>query len=556
MIIGIDMGGTHTDGVVVDRGEIIKTAKKTTDRQCLLTTIWSILQELLEGLDKKKIFRINLSTTVSTNAIVENKKSSVGMIIQCGPGMSYDFSSAGDQIELISGYIDHRGTAVSEVPEAEVHRIKNSFITNKIESIGIVSKFSNRNPGHEKQISKILEDSFGTITLGHSLSGKLNFPRRVHTAYLNSSVHATFKYFADSFEESLKKEGIEAPVHILKADGGTISLDTARNTPAETILSGPAASSMGLSALFSENQDGVLLDIGGTTTDIFFLADGVHLFEPLGISIGSHKTLIRAIYSASIGFGGDSHVRLENNKIKIGPQRKGFPVAFGGKHLTPTDALVALGKIKAGNKEQAVEAIEQLASKMNLTANEAANKILNEMSESIKEKTISLLEKINSRPVYTVHELLEGKKIKPQFINMIGGPAEALAPFLEQAFGLTVKYPKLHQVANALGAALAKPTMEINMHADTERGMLSVPEVDIYEAIDQSYDLSMAEKRALDIVKESTASLGGTPDSIEAEIIESSSFNMIKGFMSTSKNIRVRAQTKPGLAYSIKGMNK
>jgi hypothetical protein len=86
--------------------------------------------------------------------------------------------------------------------------------------------------------------------------------------------------------------------------------------------------------------------------------------------------------------------------------------------------------------------------------------------------------------------------------------------------------------------------------------MLSVPEVDIYEAIDQSYDLSMAEKRALDIVKESTASLGGTPDSIEAEIIESSSFNMIKGFMSTSKNIRVRAQTKPGLAYSIKGMNK
>jgi N-methylhydantoinase A/oxoprolinase/acetone carboxylase beta subunit len=207
MIIGIDMGGTHTDGVVVDRGEIIKTAKKTTDRQCLLTTIWSILQELLEGLDKKKIFRINLSTTVSTNAIVENKKSSVGMIIQCGPGMSYDFSSAGDQIELISGYIDHRGTAVSEVPEAEVHRIKNSFITNKIESIGIVSKFSNRNPGHEKQISKILEDSFGTITLGHSLSGKLNFPRRVHTAYLNSSVHATFKYFADSFEESLKKEG-------------------------------------------------------------------------------------------------------------------------------------------------------------------------------------------------------------------------------------------------------------------------------------------------------------------------------------------------------------
>ncbi|HSH50044.1 MAG TPA: hydantoinase/oxoprolinase N-terminal domain-containing protein, partial [Halomonas sp.] len=93
MIIGIDMGGTHTDGVIVDKEKILKTAKRTTDRKNLLTTIWSTLQELLEGRDKEKISSINLSTTVSTNAIVENKASRVGMIVQSGPGLNHDFSS-------------------------------------------------------------------------------------------------------------------------------------------------------------------------------------------------------------------------------------------------------------------------------------------------------------------------------------------------------------------------------------------------------------------------------------------------------------------------------
>lgn len=551
MIIGIDMGGTHTDGVIVDKEKILKTAKRTTDRKNLLTTIWSTLQELLEGRDKEKISSINLSTTVSTNAIVENKASRVGMIVQSGPGLNHDFSSVGAQIEHIGGYSDHRGTVISEVSANEIQKIKRSFIAQKIESIGIVCKFSTRNPGHEKQISSMLEDSFDIITMGHSLSGKLNFPRRVHTAYLNSAVHEAFNTFADSFEESLKKEGIHAPVHILKADGGTISLATARRTPAETILSGPAASAMGLSALFSENQDGVLLDIGGTTTDIFFLADGAHLFEPSGTSIGGHKTLIRAIYSVSLGVGGDSHVRLEGGEIKIGPQRKGHPVAFGGSHLTPTDAMIVLDKLDAGNKEQAVLAVGQFAEKLNMTTREAANKILYEMSRSIKEKTDFLLEKINLRPVYTVHELIENKQIKPQFMNVVGGPAKILAPFLENTFGLAVHYPKLHEIANAVGAALAKPTMEINMYVDTERRVLSVPKAGIYETIDASYDLTMAESRALEIVKEGAKKLGGTADDIEAEIIESSSFNMVKGFQDISKNIRVRAQTKPGLTHRI-----
>src|SRR5690606_7293957 len=126
-------------------------------------------------------------------------------------------------------------------------------------------------------------------------------------------------------------------------DGGTMSIKKAIEKPVETILSGPAASFMGISAMLPTNKDAIFLDIGGTTTDIFFLADGVPLFEPLGIKIGKYKTLVRAIYTVSIGLGGDSAIEIANGSIKIGPVRKGKPYAFGGPKPTPTDAMIVLG---------------------------------------------------------------------------------------------------------------------------------------------------------------------------------------------------------------------
>lgn len=97
MIVGIDMGGTNIDGVIIEDGRVMKITKKPTDRDNLFNTIYSSLKELLVGYDKTKIERINLSTTVSTNAIVENKTSSVGMIIQAGPGMPYDNLACGEE---------------------------------------------------------------------------------------------------------------------------------------------------------------------------------------------------------------------------------------------------------------------------------------------------------------------------------------------------------------------------------------------------------------------------------------------------------------------------
>lgn len=551
MILGIDMGGTHIDGVIIDQGKIIETIKNPRDHSDLFKTIWTAVKDLLDKVDKEAISRIHLSTTVSTNAIVEKKTAKVGMVLQTGPGLAYGFEEYWDNLEFVSGYVDHRGEVVKEIDTSQIERVKDKFLKEKVEALAVVSKFSVRNPSNEIFIKEKLEDCFDPITMGHSMSGKLNFPRRVHTSYLNAAISKNFGSFAASIEKALEEEGVFVPVYVLKADGGTMDLETAKRKPVESILSGPAASYMGMSALMDYSQDGILLDVGGTTTDIFFVADGVPLFEPLGITIDHHPSLVRSIFSYSIGLGGDSQVKLVDGEFEIGPRRMGKPVAFGGSVPTPTDAMVVLGRLQEGDYTQATQALNDFAKKLGISEKEVASKILDSMISQIVERVDTLLLEINSKAVYTIKELLEGRKLKPEFVSVIGGPAEILADDLAQAFGLKLMYPREYKLANAIGAALAKPTLEINMIADTDRRRLTVAELEIYEVIDKNYSLEKAKKRALQLVMDAALTLGAEKDNLEAEIVEASSFNMVKGYFGASKNIRVKAQIKPGLIQKL-----
>lgn len=574
MIVGIDMGGTNIDGVIIEDGKIKKTIKKPTKRDDLFATIWLALKELLDGYDKSKIERINLSTTISTNAIVEGKTSSVGMIIEPGPGMPYDALACGEENVFISGYIDHRGNTVEDLNMAEIEKACKLFREKYIESFAVVGKFSTRNPIHEIKIKEALEKEMGsqfphtppTITLGHTLSGKLNFPRRVYTSYLNSAVHKTFKNFADSIHTSMVREGISAPLFILKADGVTMSIDKAIDKPVETILSGPAASFMGISAMLPTDKDAVLLDVGGTTTDIFFLADVVPLFEPLGITIDQYKTLVRAIYTVSIGLGGDSAITIDNGCIKIGPKREGKPYALGGPRPTPTDAMIVLNLLGEETmdylkdnkdmekiKNRAYSAMETLGNAVGKNAEEMAKIVLTTMGDIIKSKIDEMIDEINLKPVYTIKELLYGKKLEPKLINIIGGPAKVLAPILEEKFKLPCYYPENFHIANAVGATLSCPTTEISMHVDTSKGILSVPELNHYEKIGPRFNLKMAREKALKLVKERGKAIGATETELEAEIVEESCFNMVRGFYTIGKDIRVKAQIKPGLIHQMRG---
>lgn len=552
MIIGIDMGGTNIDGVALCEGQIIRQVKRPVDRSKYFNSIWGCIKELLQGTDKEEIRRIQLSTTVSTNAIVENKISKVGIILQRGPGLKWKFENLGEHVSDVTGSVDHRGIPVSREGADEILKIKEDFLKNSVDAVAVVGKFSTRNPDFEKRAAEYLRDDFREITMGHTISGKLNFPRRVRTSYLNAAVHSTFKAFAENIKEALKLEGIEAPVYILKADGGTIDLEGAIEKPVETILSGPAASLMGMIALLKETKtDRCLLDIGGTTTDLFFLVEGVPVFEPSGIEIGGHKTLVRAIYSASVGLGGDSHVRTEEGKVKIGPERRGHAVAFGGKHLTPTDALVYLGAMEAEHESESAEALERMAKEIQMPPEKFAEMIIDKFCKAVRETVESTLNKINASPVYTIRELLADRTVKPQSVGIIGGPAKALSKYLEKELNMPVEYPLNHEIANAIGAALARPTVEVNLIADTDREILSIPETGVYERINKYYELEDAKERALNEVKLAGEAMGLSADISGAEIVEASSFNMVKGYRA-DKNIRVKAQNKPGLTVNRK----
>lgn len=555
MIIGLDMGGTHIDGVIIKDDRVVKTIKKPRDREDLFNSIWTTLKELLEAYDNKDIKRINLSTTISTNAIVEDKTSKVGMIIQSGPGLNSDFLACGEENSFITGYVDHRGKVVQGLDKKEISEAKDLFKEKAIDTCSIVTKFSTRNPENEIQIKEILKEDFKQISLGHRMSGKLNFPRRVFTSYLNSAVHRTFEDFADNIKLSLQREGIDAPLFILKADGGTMDIETAQDRPVETILSGPAASFTGMSSMLDLKGDSILLDMGGTTTDIFFLGDGLPLFEPLGAKISKYNTLVRAIYSRSIGLGGDSSIRIEEGHIFIGPGRSGRPYAFGGPDPTPTDAMIYLDlmeKPKDASREKAFQAMETLGEELGISPEKTAQKIMMQIGKTIKNKTDGLLEEINSKPVYTVKELLHGKKLRPESISIIGGPANVLAPILEEEYKLPCQYPENYSVANAVGAALAKTTIEISMLADTAQGILRVPELGIYEKIPKDYTLERAKERAIELLEEEVVAMEGQGRVIETQITQADTFNMVGGFLTSGKNIRIEAQIKPGYILKLR----
>lgn len=546
MIIGLDMGGTNIDAVILKDNKVIKVIKEPVDFNNMFNSIWDVISSLLENVNKDDISKVNLSTTISTNAIIENKTNKVGIIIQTGPGLIINNNDA----YKISGYTDHRGVVVSNFNDNEVIKIKDIFIKDNIKDIAIVTKFSTRNNETELKIKSMLENNFDNITLGHLMSGNLNFPRRINTAYLNASVKDIFISFAENTIKSFKQLNIDIPINILKADGGVMDISDAKDLPVQTIMSGPAASLMGTLGLTNINTDAIILDIGGTTTDIFFLADGIPLFEPTGINIKEYKTLVRSIYSKSIGLGGDSLVKVVNNKIEIGPVRLDKAAALGGKYPTPTDALIVLNQTNLGNIDLSNKAISKIANEINLSIKETAKLIVDTFIKTIKDEVDILLKIINSKPVYTIKEIIENKELVPKSIAVIGASANAFSSFLEKSFNLEVLIPKNYEVANAIGSALAITTKEINLLINTFLKTYVVPELGINKKINKNYNLKEAEEEALKLLDEHLT-LRSNDSNLELEVLESNSFSMVDGFYTKGENIRVKVQVKPGLTRKM-----
>ncbi|MFC2418731.1 MAG: hydantoinase/oxoprolinase family protein [Veillonella parvula] len=569
MLLGLDVGGTFTDAVIIDGHRVVATAKRRTTKDNLMNGIGEALDAVLEGYDTSNIEQVTLSTTVVTNTIVEEKEQVVDLYVVTGPGRNVDDIFPVKPIYL-QGYTDHRGIVVEHTPADAVRGIANMVQARSGTDLAAVSaKFGVRNPQEELSITEELKNTYHTISNGSLLSGSLNFPRRTISAYFNSAVTPVFTVFKKNVEDALSAWNIVAPLHILKADGGSLPVEHMVSRPVETAFTGPAATVLGLSALgVIGNQHTVALDIGGTTTDISLWKHGRPLMTKNGVSIREYPSAVRSFAVTSVGIGGESVVRLKNGNLTVGPERVGPSVALGGVEPTLGDALIVLGHANYGDFNLASRALQDLADAIQATvqsnnvntlnnqltliktSSDVARLILQNALETIQRGVDEVITVENKRPIYVVADIVNPDIFVPEHIVVVGGTAPSLGASIGEYMDLPITIPKNAAVANAIGAALALSTIELTVHVDTKRRLLVIPELGI-----KQHNCTL--KRAEQVVERAKAALSeeafrlGLDTSQEIEIISIEDFPVVEGWQSMERLITVKVQLAAGVKHYV-----
>lgn len=329
LALGIDTGGTLTDGVLfdLDRKEIVAKTKVITTRHNLNLAVEQCLDNLLSRREQAELDRIkmvSLSTTLATNAIVEGQGAEVGLILI---GHEQDQSLPTPFYASIGGGCNLKGKFKAEVDlEAAAGAVE--AMKGKVDAFAVSGYLSVRNPAQELAVEKLIRRLTDyPVVCAHHLSSDLGFHERTVTAVLNARLMPLITDLMTAVKESMARRGLSAPLMVVKGDGSLISEQKAREKPIETILSGPAASITGAMAL-TGLADGIVIDMGGTTTDLALLQEGRPSIDSRGARVGGWLTRVRAAEITTIGLGGDSLIGVDRSGIlSIGPQRV-FPLSW------------------------------------------------------------------------------------------------------------------------------------------------------------------------------------------------------------------------------------
>lgn len=331
--LGIDVGGTNTDVVLIDlpSKKILSISKAPTTKDDLARGIDDALKRL-ERIYFPKISLISLSTTLATNSIVENiRRRVLGILIGYGP---YDYSpDLKDNVVLVPGGHTVQG---EEKEPLDLNKVKMVLqkVGDEMEAYAVCGYFSVRNPDHELRVKHLIKEyTHQPVVCGHEISLQLDAVKRATTTILNAHLIPVIHQLIDSVKRVFRQQNIVAPLMMVKGDGSLMSESAIQDRPIETILSGPAASVIGaryLLELSGEAKDAVVVDIGGTTTDIAFLKGGSPRLNPNGVKLGNWQTNVMAIDIRTIGLGGDSQISLDDGRnLWVGP-KKIIPISYLG----------------------------------------------------------------------------------------------------------------------------------------------------------------------------------------------------------------------------------
>ena len=568
MLLGLDVGGTFTDAVIIDDHRVVASAKRRTTKDNLMQGIGEALDAVLAGCNTSNIEQVTLSTTVVTNTIVEEKEQVVDLYVVTGPGRNVDDIFPVNPIYL-QGYTDHRGIVVERTPTNVVRDVAEMVQSHSGTDLAAVSaKFGVRNPQEELSITEELKGKYNTISNGSLLSGSLNFPRRTISAYFNTAVTPVFTVFKKNVESALSMRNINAPLHILKADGGSLPMEHMVSRPVETAFTGPAATVLGLSALGAIGEEHtVALDIGGTTTDISLWKQGRPLMTKNGVSIREYPSAVRSFAVTSVGIGGESVVRIVDSDVTVGPERVGPSLALGGAEPTLGDALIVLGYASYGDTTLAEQAMEVLANRLNtsakdgtiqtqqqlkgaMTASDMARLVVDKALQIIQRGIDEVVTAENKRPIYVVADIVNPDVFVPAQIVVVGGTAPSLGPSIGEYLNLPVTIPENAAVANAIGAALALSTIELTVHVDTKRRLLVIPELGIKQQTCTLKRVEQVVERAKEALSEEALRLGlGKNQDIEVISIED--FPVVEGWQSMERLITVKVQLAAGVKQYV-----
>ncbi|MEM9519158.1 MAG: hydantoinase/oxoprolinase family protein [Actinomycetota bacterium] len=331
--LGVDTGGTYTDAVVYDERarEIVAKAKSPTTHDDLAIGIGAAIDAAVAdaAVDPTAIEMVALSTTLATNALVEGTGRPACLVMI---GFDADALDRGglrdavgdDAVVMVAGGHSSHGEPVEPLDlDALAEQI--DAVADTVDGFAITAQFATRNAEHELAARDLIRARTGKpVTCSHVLSASLGGPKRGVTALLNARLIAMIEDLVVTTGSILDARGVDAPMMIVRGNGSLVSVDFVKERPVETILSGPAASLVGAAHLAASN-DAVISDIGGTTTDIAVVRDGVPNFGADGATVGGHRTMVEAVEMHTHGLGGDSEIRLADRavgaELEVGPRR-------------------------------------------------------------------------------------------------------------------------------------------------------------------------------------------------------------------------------------------
>lgn len=333
--LGLDTGGTFTDAVLLADGRRVVASAKS------LTTSWdlaiglgralrAVLEHLPAGAHRSDVSLVSVSTTLATNAVVENRFSPVCTLLIGFDDAMVERSHIkrhGSALVRVDGGHGAAGEESAPLDESAVQAAVREF-DGRVEAYAVAASFSVRNPAHESRARQIVRaHSQKPVTCAHELSSKLDAPRRALTAVLNARLTARIRHLIEALSQVLAEESIDAPLMIVKGDGSLMRAEVALEYPVETILSGPAASVVGAGFLTGLG-DFVVSDMGGTTTDIAVVSNGRPVIREEGALVGGWRTMVQAVDVRTSGLGGDSEVRFDRLlRLRVGP-RKAMPLCL------------------------------------------------------------------------------------------------------------------------------------------------------------------------------------------------------------------------------------